>query len=645
MIEDPNNKKEKRLQTEDDLNQDELAQFEADICAKNLILYGLSNDIYNAIDSNLTAHDLWKALERLMQGADVGTQTQQTLALWNYQSFKQLPEESLEDAYIRFNKLINEMNRHNLKRSNIKHNTMFLTNLQPEWRPLVSSYHQNQQPFHSSNDSPYSQMDDSNDPNQDQATVELTKIVQNLALLGKQIQKSFYKCPTNKNLRTTSAPTALNKRQDMPPRGEMIRQGAQKIEKNDAGQDNQEPKCFGCGQQGHIAKNCPNGKVRNREKGKLLSADENDFMMDTYDEGELLETNMVYMASLEKMDIFEAQEEEAIPSYDTDAENDDSLVNKVHTSDACDYDALDELIHGHPHKINKSIAVTTCSEISTRDNTQLHTNSIESNHASTSQDHTDMLQNYANIQSRIANYADLIKLEKYKSASLEKKIKDMLYEEKSERPLVLKCKIQDLQNEIFSFKRNISSIEKSKKNLEIEVLKLKEDKANCILRLTRAETKLRTDLQTTQTMNILLPKPDPLMDLTQGLCYTKPSYLEMAKRQLPSLHNNDYMRRDTFKDYMFNPPHIDKEEIQKHLNVKQKKTNFSYFSADYNLINKQNVLSRKQTNVEKHVDQVTDNTYDSSKYESLARKNFCRLRHQINSSLNIIRKKQEFQIN
>lgn len=40
----------KRLQTEDDLNQNELAQFEADIGAKNLILYGLSNDIYNAID-------------------------------------------------------------------------------------------------------------------------------------------------------------------------------------------------------------------------------------------------------------------------------------------------------------------------------------------------------------------------------------------------------------------------------------------------------------------------------------------------------------------------------------------------------------------------------------------------------------------
>ncbi|PWA38057.1 interaptin [Artemisia annua] len=457
------------------------------------------NDIYNAIDSNLTAHDLWKALERLMQ-----------------------------DAYIRFNKLINEMSRHNLKRSNIEYNTMFLTNLQPEWRrftiairqnqdltakdinnlfdllkhnqvevndileqkrkekekelltpqitpppvtdplALVSSYHQTHSPFNSNSETLYSPSDDSTDPNQDQASVELTKIVKNLALLGKQIQKTFYKRPTNNNFRITSAPTAINKRQDLPPRGEAMRQ---------------DPKCFGCGQQGHFAKNCPNGKVRNKdyyrhkmllayieEKGKILNADENDFMMDTDDEGELLETNMVYMASLAKVDVFEAQEEDATPSYDTDAEEDDTLVNK-------------------------------------------------------------------------------------------KKIKDMLYEEKSERPLVLKRQIQDLQNENFNFKRNISQIEKSKKNLETEVSTLKEDKANCIKRLTKAETKLRTDHQTSQTMHMLLPKQDPLLDLKQGIDYTKPSYLDIVKRQIPSLYNADYMRRDTLKDYMFVPNDISQEEI------------------------------------------------------------------------------------
>lgn len=58
----------------------------------------------------------------------------------------------------------------------------------------------------------------------------------------------------------------------------------------------------------------------------------------------------------------------------------------------------------------------------------------------------------------------------------------MLYEEQSERQLLLKRQIQDQQNEIFLFKTNISSFENTKKNLEKEVLKLKEEKVNCIQR-------------------------------------------------------------------------------------------------------------------------------------------------------------------
>lgn len=100
-------------------------------------------------------------------------------------------------------------------------------------------------------------------------------------------------------------------------------------------------------------------------------------------------------------------------------------------------------------------------------------------------------------------------------------------------------------------------------------------------------------------MYMLPRKPDSVMDLKQDLSYTKPSNLDMAKRQTPSLYNVDYMRRDTFKDYMFVPNDISKEEIQKRLKVYQKKTNFSYFSADYGLINKENALLQKPTNVKK----------------------------------------------
>ncbi|GKC54619.1 hypothetical protein Tco_1077364 [Tanacetum coccineum] len=46
----------------------------------------------------------------------------------------------------------------------------------------------------------------------DHSSKALAEILHNMALLGKQIQKSFYKKPTNNSLFTTLALTAVNKR-------------------------------------------------------------------------------------------------------------------------------------------------------------------------------------------------------------------------------------------------------------------------------------------------------------------------------------------------------------------------------------------------------------------------------------------------
>lgn len=61
-IDDLDNPGQTRLQEEEDLDASELAQYEADIRAKNIILFRLSDENYYAIDSNQIAHDLWKAL-------------------------------------------------------------------------------------------------------------------------------------------------------------------------------------------------------------------------------------------------------------------------------------------------------------------------------------------------------------------------------------------------------------------------------------------------------------------------------------------------------------------------------------------------------------------------------------------------------
>ncbi|GJR25597.1 hypothetical protein Tco_1101829 [Tanacetum coccineum] len=71
---DPNNTGKMKMQAEEDLSTNELSQYESDIKLKNILLYGLRNDIYISIDSQ--QKESWNALKRTQQGADVGVQTQ-----------------------------------------------------------------------------------------------------------------------------------------------------------------------------------------------------------------------------------------------------------------------------------------------------------------------------------------------------------------------------------------------------------------------------------------------------------------------------------------------------------------------------------------------------------------------------------------
>ncbi|GKB43857.1 hypothetical protein Tco_0888799 [Tanacetum coccineum] len=56
------------MQTEDDLREDEMLYYEAEIEAMNLILISIPNDIYNSVDACTTSKAMWKRVEHLMRG-------------------------------------------------------------------------------------------------------------------------------------------------------------------------------------------------------------------------------------------------------------------------------------------------------------------------------------------------------------------------------------------------------------------------------------------------------------------------------------------------------------------------------------------------------------------------------------------------
>ncbi|GJR50903.1 hypothetical protein Tco_1401424 [Tanacetum coccineum] len=102
-------------QTNDELTEKEVKQMEADNQAIQIILMGLPEDIYAAVDSCKTAQEIW---------------------------FTSTDGESIESYYHRFSKLMNDFKRNKHFLEKIANNLKFLNNLQPEWRRHVTIVHQ-----------------------------------------------------------------------------------------------------------------------------------------------------------------------------------------------------------------------------------------------------------------------------------------------------------------------------------------------------------------------------------------------------------------------------------------------------------------------------------------------------------------------
>ncbi|GJW26997.1 hypothetical protein Tco_0040808 [Tanacetum coccineum] len=61
-------------QTDDEHTDKEVKQMEADDQAIQIILMGLPEDIYAAVDSCETAQEIWLRVQQMMKGSDIGIQ-------------------------------------------------------------------------------------------------------------------------------------------------------------------------------------------------------------------------------------------------------------------------------------------------------------------------------------------------------------------------------------------------------------------------------------------------------------------------------------------------------------------------------------------------------------------------------------------
>ncbi|GJR65728.1 ribonuclease H-like domain-containing protein [Tanacetum coccineum] len=124
-------------QTDEELTEKELKQMEADDQSIQIILMGLPEDIYAAVDSCETTQEIWSHVQQMMKGSNIRIQDKKAKLFNEWERFTYTDEELIESYYHRFSKLMNDFKRIKHFPKKISSNLKFLNNLQPEWRRHV----------------------------------------------------------------------------------------------------------------------------------------------------------------------------------------------------------------------------------------------------------------------------------------------------------------------------------------------------------------------------------------------------------------------------------------------------------------------------------------------------------------------------
>ncbi|GJZ77575.1 retrovirus-related pol polyprotein from transposon TNT 1-94 [Tanacetum coccineum] len=127
---------EERLE---DLKGDDKLRYDSDIKAVNILLLGLPVDIYTLINHYQTAKEIWDHIKELMEGTKMTKQERESMLYDEFDKFTSEPRESIHSYYLRYAKLINDMNMIPMSMTPMQINTKFVNHLQPEWSRFVTA--------------------------------------------------------------------------------------------------------------------------------------------------------------------------------------------------------------------------------------------------------------------------------------------------------------------------------------------------------------------------------------------------------------------------------------------------------------------------------------------------------------------------
>ncbi|GKA87575.1 hypothetical protein Tco_0809339, partial [Tanacetum coccineum] len=129
-------RREERLE---DLKGDDNLRYDNDIKVVNILLLGLPVDIYTLINHYQTANEIWDRVKELMEGTEMAKQERKSMLYDEFDKFTSEPLESIHSYYLRYAKLINDMNMIPKSMTPMQINTKFVNHLQPEWSRFVTA--------------------------------------------------------------------------------------------------------------------------------------------------------------------------------------------------------------------------------------------------------------------------------------------------------------------------------------------------------------------------------------------------------------------------------------------------------------------------------------------------------------------------
>ncbi|GJT75101.1 retrovirus-related pol polyprotein from transposon TNT 1-94 [Tanacetum coccineum] len=319
-----------RPRTYEDLSDTEKKRYDADVRATNIVLQGLPKDIYKLINHNIEAKAIWDNVKMLLAGSELTKEDRESQLYDEFERFKMLPGENINEYYVRFHKLVNDMRNIIMTMPNIQLNSKFVNNMSPEWdritppindqlafmstvQPHAQSSHVQSHQYPSSSTNPqslqYPQFPETSqiDSGYTQTDEILDNITKQMALLAQSFRATLPQ--TNNQLRTSSntrnqatiqdgrvfihnvqGRQSQNQRYFARGNGTAGNGGAQNRAGNASAGQGKPVKCYNCNGVGHISRNYtqpkrPQNSDYFKDKMLLMQAQENGAVLD---EDELL---------------------------------------------------------------------------------------------------------------------------------------------------------------------------------------------------------------------------------------------------------------------------------------------------------------------------------------------------------------------